>query len=335
MKRLYMLLAVILLMLAGCAPKTDTIRQVNVYSARNYDVDKDMLVAFEAETGIKVNLIEGKGDELLERINREKADSVADVFMTVGAENIRFAQQNDLLENLDTSKIATYMEDHLFGQNWVAITQRARVIVYDKTRITNPTIVTYEDLMDPQYKGKILVRSSTSTYNVALLAAMIQREGVEKTTAWAQGIVNNFARTPTGNDRDQAKSAVAGIGDYAIMNTYYIGTMALSSDAEEVAVAAKLGVIYPENTHVNISWAAIVKGSKNLSEAQQLIEYLLAKPQQTIYTQKNGEFPIRKDVSPSDLILSWGDFEAEAIDFEQLGSTMIEAVKIFDQVKWQ
>lgn len=335
MKRLYMLLAVILLMLAGCAPKTDTIRQVNVYSARNYDVDKDMLVAFEAETGIKVNLIEGKGDELLERINREKADSVADVFMTVGAENIRFAQQNDLLENLDTSKIATYMEDHLFGQNWVAITQRARVIVYDKTRITNPTIVTYEDLMDPQYKGKILVRSSTSTYNVALLAAMIQREGVEKTTAWAQGIVNNFARTPTGNDRDQAKSAVAGIGDYAIMNTYYIGTMALSSDAEEVAVAAKLGVIYPENTHVNISWAAIVKGSKNPSEAQQLIEYLLAKPQQTIYTQKNGEFPIRKDVSPSDLILSWGDFEAEAIDFEQLGSTMIEAVKIFDQVKWQ
>jgi iron(III) transport system substrate-binding protein len=322
-------------MLAGCAPKTDTIRQVNVYSARNYDVDKDMLVAFEAETGIKVNLIEGKGDELLERINREKADSVADVFMTVGAENIRFAQQNDLLENLDTSKIATYMEDHLFGQNWVAITQRARVIVYDKTRITNPTIVTYEDLMDPQYKGKILVRSSTSTYNVALLAAMIQREGVEKTTAWAQGIVNNFARTPTGNDRDQAKSAVAGIGDYAIMNTYYIGTMALSSDAEEVAVAAKLGVIYPENTHVNISWAAIVKGSKNPSEAQQLIEYLLAKPQQTIYTQKNGEFPIRKDVSPSDLILSWGDFEAEAIDFEQLGSTMIEAVKIFDQVKWQ
>lgn len=335
MKRLYILLAVLFLVLVGCAPKTDTIRQVNVYSARNYDVDKDMLVAFEAETGIKVNLIEGKGDELLERINREKADSVADVFMTVGAENISFAQQNDLLENLDTSGFAAFMDDRLFGQNWVAITQRARVIVYDKTRITNPTIETYEDLLDPQFKGKLLVRSATSSYNVALLAAMIQREGVEKATVWAQGMVNNFARVPTGNDRDQAKSAVAGIGDYAIMNTYYIGTMSVSSDAEEVAVAAKLGVIYPKNTHVNISWAAIVKGSKNPSEAQQLIEYLLAKPQQTIYTQKNGEFPIRKDVPASDLILSWGSFEAEDIDFEQLGTTMIEAVKIFDQVKWQ
>lgn len=335
MKRLYLFIAVLLMILAGCAPKTDTIRQVNVYSARNYDVDKDMLVAFEAETGIKVNLIEGKGDELLERINREKSDSVADVFMTVGAEHISFAQQNDLLANLNTSGFADFMEDHLFGQNWVAITQRARVIVYDKTRITNPSIETYEDLLDLQYKGKLLVRSATSTYNVALLAAMIQREGVEKATVWAQGIVDNFARTPSGNDRDQAKSAVAGIGDYAIMNTYYIGTMAMSSDAEEVAVAAKLGVIYPKNTHVNISWAAIVKGSKNPTEAQQLIEYLLAKPQQTIYTQKNGEFPIRKDVSASDLILSWGTFEAEDIDFEQLGTTMIEAVKIFDQVKWQ
>ena len=335
MKRLFIFVAAMLMILAGCAQKSDDPRQVNVYSARNYDVDKDMLVAFEAETGIKVNLIEGKGDELLERINREKADSVADVFMTIGAEHIYFAQQNDLLENLDTSGFAAFMDAQLYGQNWVAITRRARVIVYDKTRITNPTIETYEDILDAQYKGKLLVRSATSSYNIALLAAMIQREGIENATAWAQGIVNNFARTPTGNDRDQAKSAVAGIGDYAIMNTYYIGTMTASSDAEEVAVAAKLGVIYPKNTHVNISWAAIVKGSKNASEAQLLIEYLLAKQQQAIYTQKNGEFPIRNDVPASDLIQSWGTFDAEVIDYEQLGATMIEAVKIFDQVKWQ
>lgn len=335
MKRLIIFVAVMLTVTAGCAPKSESVRQVNVYSARNYDVDKNMFAAFEAETGIKVNLIEGKGDELLERINREKADSVADVFLTVGAENIYFAQQNDLLEDLDTTSFSSFMDKRLFGVNWVAVTRRARVIVYDKTRIINPTIKTYEDLIDAQYNGKLLVRSATSSYNIALLAAMIQREGIEKTTAWAQGVVDNFARIPTGNDRDQAKSAVAGIGDYAIMNTYYIGTMAVSSDAEEVAVASKLGVIYPENTHVNISWAAIVKGSKNPTEAQLLIEYLLDKPQQTIYTQQNGEFPIRDDVEPSELIRSWGEYDAEDIDFEQLGVFLIEAVKIFDQVKWQ
>lgn len=335
MKRLFIFVAVALTVLAGCGPKPQTNRQVNVYSARNYDVDKNMLAAFEAETGIKVNLIEGKGDELLERINREKADSVADVFMTVGAEHIYFAQQNDLLQDLNTSAISKFMDENLYGKNWVAITRRARVIVYDKTRITNPTIKTYEDLIDSQYSGKLLVRSATSSYNIALLAAMIQREGIEKATAWAQGVVNNFARTPTGNDRDQSKAAVAGLGDFAIMNTYYIGTMSVSSDAEEVTVASKLGVIYPKNTHVNISWAAIVKGSKNSAEAQQLIEYLLAKQQQTIYTQQNGEFPVRDDVAASDLIQSWGNFEAEVIDYEQLGSYVIEAVKIFDQVKWQ
>lgn len=335
MKRLFIFVAVMLMMLVGCAPKLETTRQVNVYSARNYDVDKDMFAAFEAETGIRVNLIEGKGDELLERINREKADSVADVFLTVGAENIYFAQQNDLLENLDTTEIASFMDDRLYGVNWVALTRRARVIVYDKTRIANPAIQTYEDLVDAKFSGKLLVRSATSSYNIALLAAMIQRDGIEKATSWAQGAVNNFARVPTGNDRDQAKSAVAGVGDYAIMNTYYIGTMAVSSDPEEAAVAAKLGVIYPKDTHVNISWAAIVKGSKNPNEAQLLIEYLLDKPQQTIYTRQNGEFPIRDDVAPSDLIQSWGNFEAEDIDFEQLGATLIEAVKIFDKVKWQ
>lgn len=335
MKRRIIFVAMMLMVTAGCAPQSEATRQVNVYSARNYDVDKDMFAAFEAETGIKVNLIEGKGDELLERINREKTDSVADVFLTVGAENIYFAQQNDLLENLDTSEIASFIDDRLYGTNWVAITRRARVIVYDKTRITNPTIGTYEDLIDPQFSGKLLVRSATSSYNIALLAAMIQRDGIEKATSWAQGVVNNFARVPTGNDRDQAKSTIAGIGDFAIMNTYYIGTMAVSSDPEEVAVAAKLGVIYPKDTHVNISWAAIIKGSKNPIEAQLLIEYLLDKPQQTIYTQQNGEFPVRDDVAPSELIQSWGSFEAEDIDFEQLGASLIEAVKIFDQVKWQ
>ncbi|PKM63710.1 MAG: Fe(3+) ABC transporter substrate-binding protein [Firmicutes bacterium HGW-Firmicutes-20] len=335
MKRLFIFVAVALTVLAGCGPKPQTNRQVNVYSARNYDVDKNMFAAFEAETGIKVNLIEGKGDELLERINREKADSVADVFMTVGGEHIYFAQQNDLLQDLNTAAISKFMDENLYGKNWVAITQRARVIVYDKIRITNPTIQTYEDLIDSQYSGKLLVRSATSSYNIALLAAMIQREGIEKATAWAAGVVSNFARTPTGNDRDQSKAAVAGLGDYAIMNTYYIGTMSVSSDAEEVAVAAKLGVIYPKNTHVNISWAAIVKGSKNSAEAQLLIEYLVAKQQQTIYTRQNGEFPVRDDVAPSDLIQSWGSFEAEDIDYEQLGAYVIEAVKIFDQVKWQ
>lgn len=335
MRRLFIFVAMSLTVLGGCTPQSQTQRQVNVYSARNYDVDKNMFAAFEAETGIKVNLIEGKADELLERINREKSDSIADVFISVGAEHIFFAQQNDLLQDLDTSSISMFIDDQLFGRNWVAITRRARIIVYDKTRISNPAIQTYEDLLDAQYAGKLLVRSSTSSYNIALLAAMIQREGIEKATAWAQGVVNNFARTPSGNDRDQAKSAVAGLGDYAIMNTYYIGTMSVSSDAEEAAVAAKLGVIYPKNTHVNISWAAIVKGSKNPSEAQQLIEYLLAKEQQTIYTQQNGEFPVRDDVDASDLIQSWGSFEAEVIDYEQLGSTILEAVKIFDLVKWQ
>ncbi len=335
MKRFIIFVGIALIALTGCTEQVQTVRQVNVYSARNYDVDKDMLVAFEAETGIKVNLIEGKADELLERINREKDDSIADVFLTVGAEHIYFAQKNDLLQTLDTKDFSAWMDDHLYGENWVTITQRARVIVYDKTRISQPLVSEYDDLTDEAVFGKLLVRSSASSYNVALLAAMIQREGIDKATQWAQGVVNNFARIPTGNDRDQAKSAVAGLGDYAIMNTYYIGTMAASSDPQEAEVASRLKVIYPQNTHINISWAGIVKGSKNEAEAQQLIEYLLDRPQQTIYTQKNGEFPARNDVEPSALIQSWGTYSAEKIDFEQLGAFIVEAVKIFDQVKWQ
>lgn len=321
-------------LISGCSAQSGTPEtQVNVYSARHYDVDQAILADFEAETGIKINLIEGKADELLVRLQREAEDPVADVFITVGAESLSSALASGVLAPLPKLDGLDQVAASLKGERWVGITQRARVIVYDKTT-TTPTLSTYAELADPAYRNQILVRSSTSSYNLALVSDLIQRQGVSQTASWAQGLVDNFARVPTGNDRDQAKALVAGLGTYAIMNTYYLALLANSADAAERAVAEKLAVIFPQDMHVNLSWAGLITNAKNPNAAQALVEYLLSAEVQTRYTQENGEYPVSGDVEPSDFLKALGNLPAYAADYERLGDKTLEALALFDAVRW-
>ena len=335
MRKLITLLLVLFIFTACTTVKDDKTQEINIYSARNYDVDKDLLIQFEEETGIKVNLFEGKGDELIERLKVEQSEPIADIFMTVGAETIYPALQNDLLEDLDLSSNKDVLEEGYYGDKWVALTRRARVIVYDKVNNPNPTIQSLNDLTDPQYLGQILSRSSTSSYNLALMAHQIQLNGKDATKELMLGIVKNFARTPTGNDRDQAKAVVAGLGQYAIMNTYYVAAMERSSEPEEVKVANQIGLIYPTETHVNISWIGQIKNSPNPTNAQLLIEFLLSETAQKKYAEKNGEYPVLNTIPVSSLLLPWSDFNKADIDFETLGQYSIETVQLFDEVGWE
>lgn len=333
MRKLSLLLILLLALSACTSVKTEESKEVNIYSARNYDVDKDLLIQFENETGIKVNLFEGKGDELIERLKLEQSEPIADIFMTVGAETLYPALQNDLLADLDINKDT--LESGYYGDKWVALTRRARVIVYDKVNNPNPTVQNLNDLTDPQYSGQILSRSSTSSYNLALMAHQIQLNGKDATKELMLGLVNNFARTPTGNDRDQAKAVIAGLGQYAIMNTYYVAAMERSSEPEEVKVANQIGLIYPTETHVNISWIGQIKNSPNPTNAQLLIEFLLSETAQKEYAEKNGEYPVLNTIPVSSLLLPWNDFNKAEIDYETLGQYSIETVQLFDEVGWE
>ena len=335
MRKLSLILLSLLIFTACTQVQPEATNEINIYSARNYDVDKDLLQRFESEPGIKVNLFEGKGDELIERLKLEQSDPIADIFMTVGAETLYPALQNELLADLNLDSVKDNLDAQFYGDKWVALTKRARVIVYDKVNNPNPTVQNLEDLTDPQYLGTVLSRSSTSSYNLALMANHIQKDGYEATKQLAQGLVKNFARTPTGNDRDQAKSVIAGLGQYAIMNTYYVAAMERSADAEEVKVAQQVGLIYPEETHVNISWIAKINGSPNPDNAQRLIEFLLSETAQKEYADQNGEYPALSSIPVSSLLLLWDAFNKAEVDYETLGQHSIETIQLFDEVGWE
>ncbi|MGL5083774.1 MAG: extracellular solute-binding protein, partial [Microcoleaceae cyanobacterium] len=196
---------------------------VNVYSARHYDSDKKIFANFTQKTGIKVNVVEGKAEELVERIKSEGANSPADMLITVDAGNLWRTQQAGVLQPISSSVLTSAIPASLrdSGNHWFGLSKRARVIVYNKAKVNPAQLSTYEDLATSKWKGKVLTRSSGNIYNQSLVASMIETQGAADVEKWAKGLVANFARPPEGNDTSQIQAVAAGIGDVALVNTYY------------------------------------------------------------------------------------------------------------------
>jgi iron(III) transport system substrate-binding protein len=314
---------------------------VNLYTDRHYDSDDALYNAFTQETGIKVNIIKGKSDELIERLKTEGADTEADIFITADVGRLHRAKASSLLQPVESQTLISNIPNNLRDNDnhWFGLTKRARVIVYSKERVNPSELSTYEDLANPKWKGKILVRGSDSVYNQSFIASFIEIMGEENAKKLAAGIVANMARDPKGGDRDQAKAIAAGEGDIAIMNTYYFGLMLNSSDPEEKKVAEKLAIFFPDQngsgTHINVSGAGVVKNAKNKENAIKLLEFLSAEKAQKSFAEANYEYPVLKSIEPTELLKSWGSFKEQTISLSKLGELNEEAVMILNEVNWK
>lgn len=314
---------------------------VNLYTSRHYDTDRELYDVFTEQTGIEVNVIEGGGDELIERMNIEGESTEADVFITADAGNLHVAKENGLLQAIESDVLFENIPEKLrdIDNEWFGMTKRARVIVYAKDRVDPSELSTYEALTESEWENRVTVRSSDNMYNKSLLASFIEINGQEAAEEWAAGIVQNMSREPQGNDRDQAKDIVAGVGDIAIMNTYYIGRMAQSEDPHEVEVAESVGIFFPNQgttgTHVNISGAGVSRHSQNVDNAIKFLEFLSSEEAQGAFAEANNEYPTNPNVEPSEIVQSWGEFKEQDIDLSVLGQNQQEAIKIFDRVGWK
>jgi ABC-type Fe3+ transport system, periplasmic component len=315
--------------------------EVNIYTARHYDVDQELYDMFTKQTGIKVNVVEGKAPELIERIKREGASTPADLFITVDGGILNTAKGEDVLQPIVSGVVDEQVPAELRDteSHWIGLSTRARVIVYAKDRVDPAQLSTYEDLAGDKWKGKVVVRSATNLYNQSMLAAFIAIMGEKEAEDWAAGIAANLAREPEGGDRDQAKAIVAGVGDVGIMNTYYVGQLATSQDAEEVKVAEQIGVFFPNQqttgTHINISGAGLIKHSKNKDNAVKLLEFLTGAEAQTKISQANFEFPVNGQAEVPELLKSWGEFKTQNVDFAKYGELNPKAVEIANKVGWK
>ncbi|MGB7416647.1 MAG: Fe(3+) ABC transporter substrate-binding protein [Thermosynechococcaceae cyanobacterium] len=325
----------------GCSNQKSSQQVVNVYSSRHYDTDQLLYDEFTQETGIKVNIVEGKDDEILERIKNEGENTQADVLVMVDAGRLWRAETANLLQPTTSTVLDEKISASLRHPKglWFGLTRRARVIVYNKARVKPNEISTYEALAQPKWKGRVCVRSSSNVYNQSLLGSMIESQGVAKTEAWTKGLVRNLARPPEGGDISQIKAVAAGQCDVALVNHYYAARLASSRKAEDQDVTSKISVLFPNQgdrgTHVNISGAGVVVNAPHKANAVKFLEYLVSPEAQTIFADSNNEYPVVQGIKNSKIINTYGEFKADTVNVSAYGRNNPEAIKIADRAGWK
>jgi len=312
-------------------------RQINLYSYRQPFLIQPLLEAFTAQSGIKVNVVFARKG-MLERIKAEGANSPADAVLTVDIGRLSDMVDAGVLapvksKVLEANIPAAYR--HPQGL-WFGLTTRARILFVSKDRVKPGEVASYENLADPKLKGRVCIRSGKHLYNISLLASIILHKGEAAAESWLRGLKANLARKPQGNDRAQAKAVYEGVCDVGIANTYYMGKMQTNDKKpEQKAWAEAVRVVFPNQagrgTHVNISGAAVLKGSKRKADAIRLIEYLSSAPAQKIYAEQNFEYPVKAGVKLHPLVKSWGDFTPDSANLSQISAHRAEAARLIDK----
>lgn len=329
-------------MLPGCAAG-DGAEVVNVYSHRHYDTDEALFQRFTAETGIQVRVVSASADELIARLEREGEASPADLLITVDAGRLHRAKEGGLLQSVESPVLEAVIPEAFRDPEgfWFGLTQRARIVAYARDRVDPSEIRSYADLADPRWEGRIVARSSENIYNISHLASIIAAEGEEAAEAWVRGVVANFARSPQGNDTDQIRDVAAGVGDLALVNTYYVGRLLHSEDPVSRELAGRVGLLFPEQgegargVHVNVSGAGVTRHAPNRGHAIRLLEFMVSEEAQRAFAVENFEYPVRADVPWSSTLAAWGTFRGDPLPLGRLGELNNEAVRIFDRGGWR
>ena len=315
--------------------------EINIYSHRQPFLINPFLELFTAETGITTNIIYSKKG-LAERLQAEGQNTPADVVLTVDIGRLYVYQDKNLLASISSKILEKNIPPHLrsIDNTWFGLSKRARVIVISSDRVGKNEIKRIEDLANPKWKGRICSRPGSHVYNRALMASILAANGEVAAENWANGLVDNLARRPQGNDRAQVKAIYEGQCDIAIINNYYFGKLKFSEDSQQRKWTKNLNLIFPNQadddrgSHVNISGGGVVQFSKNKSDAIALLEFLTSKKAQELYGEINFEYPINLNVTASAELQSWGNFKEDQLPIIKIAEFSPLAQKIIDRSGW-
>ena len=314
--------------------------ELNLYSSRHYDTDERLYSDFTEATGITINRIEGKADELIARMEAEGANSPVDVFLTVDTVRITRAKELGLLQSIDSpvleASIPAYLQDD--DNQWFAFSQRARILFYDKDDVANPPM-TYQDLAKPEYAGKVCIRSSSNVYTQNITAALVAHLGEEAIGDWAKGVVANFARDPQGGDTDQLRGIVSGECDIAMSNTYYFARSIRKDVSGLSGSQDKIGWVFPNQNdigaHMNISGGGVAVNAPNKDNAIKFLEYLASEQAQEYFSAGNDKYPAVPGIGLAPSVAELGIFRPDAIDLSDIADNIGAAQTILNEAGWK
>lgn len=326
-----LLAAIVLATLSTTASAAD---KVVVYSSRIDELLKPVFELYAKKTGTSIEFITDKEAPLLARLKAEGQNTPADLLITVDAGNLWQAEQEGVLQPVESDKIAENIPPQYRASSgaWTGLSLRARTIVYSTERVKPSELSTYEALADKQWEGRLCLRTSKKVYNQSLTATLIETHGAAKAEAILKGWVNNLATDVFADDTALIQAVNAGQCDVGLVNTYYFGRL----HKQNPELKAKL--FWPNQSdrgvHVNLSGAGITRYAPHPQAAKRLLEWLTTPEAQAVFAGVNQEFPANPKVKPSDEVAAWGSFKADSMPIEVAGKRQAEAIRMMDRAGW-
>lgn len=310
-------------------------KEIVVYSARKEHLIKPLFDLYTQKTGVDVKYITGKAGALLERLKAEGANSPADIFITVDAGNLWQAAAEGVLQPVNSNELNANVPANLRDPEgrWYGLSVRARTIVYNTNTEAGKELTSYEGLAKPEWKGRLVLRTSKKVYNQSLVASLIAEHGEKDTESIVAGWVNNLAVDPFSNDTKALEAVAAGIGDATVVNTYYFGR--LMKKKPELPLA----IFWPDQetggVHMNVSGAGITTNAKNKEGALKLIEWLSGEEAQALFAGLNMEYPVNIKVAVDPVVEKWGEFKGNPMNVAKYGELQGDAIKLMDRVNYK
>jgi iron(III) transport system substrate-binding protein len=328
------------------AKGTKGAKELNLYSARHYQTDEALYSNFTKMTGIKINRIEADDNALAERLKSEGSNSPADVILMVDAARLWRAQIDGFFKPIHSQYLESRIPANMRskpdpeGSTWFGFSTRARLVVYNKAKVSSQDVDTYEKLSETINKGQVCTRSGAHPYMLSLIGAMIERRGEATTEGWAKGVVANMARPPRGGDTDQIKAVASGECGVALTNSYYLVRLLRSTKPEDQEIISKIGFIWPNQkttgTHINIAGGGVAKNAPHPQAAIQFLDYLASDSAQEYFANGNNEWPVVKSVKiKNEGLKTLGSFKAENISIAAIGKNQIAAQRLLDRVGYK
>lgn len=318
---------------------------LNLYSARHYPTDEALYSDFTKATGIKINRVDSDDAGIVARLKSEGSASPADLILLVDAARLWRGEVDGLFMPVQSVVLEAAVPAHLRakpdagGNAWFGLSTRARVVVYDKLKVSRQDVDTYEKLAEPVNKGRVCIRSGSHPYNLSLFGAMYEHLGPVKTEQWLKGLVDNMARSPKGGDTDQIKAVASGECAVAVTNTYYLARLMRSTNPADKAISERVGVVFPNQsswgTHINIAGGAVARYSKNSANAVKFLEYLVSPEAQNHFANGNNEWPVVQGLkldNPALKSMTGGSFKTELIPISAVGMNQVKVQQMLDRV---
>lgn len=319
---------------------------LNLYSARHYQTDEALYDNFTKATGIRIQRVDADDAGILARLKSEGASSPADVILLVDAARLWRAEIDGLFRPVRSAVLEKRIPAQLRskdggeGSAWFGFSTRARLVVYDKSRVSRADVDTYEKLASPVNKGRLCTRSGSHPYNLSLFGAMLEHLGPDKTEAWLKGLVANMARPPKGGDTDQIRAVASGECAVAVTNSYYLARILRSQAPADREVAERIGIVFPNQadhgTHVNVAGGAVARHARNPEAARRFLEYLASDEAQGYFANGNNEWPVVSGIRLANPALdAMGSFKAETVPIGTIGMNQVKVQQILDRVGYK